>query len=517
MTLKQRIYVQFLVAILPLALLIAYQAFSSNDLPERVTAALKSYDLSLEAGNAFKQFTSGVADAIDTGKLGSNAIAALERAKASEDKLAAVDDTDRLPGERIARVLAAVSANSSVGTVMPLKNEVQALRTALSESSDRKRQVLSSLVEEQETIARKRRELVVIAGGGALLLVAFTGYVLRRLVLGITRPIAHSVAVANAIAGGRLDNTIEVKGDDEIAQLLRAMEAMQQHLCGIVRSVRAGAESVAEASEILSSETRDLSHRSEAQAASLEEAAASMEELSTTVRENSGNAKQANVIAQGAAKSASGGSASVRRVVGTMQEISASSRRIEDIVGVIDAIAFQTNILALNAAVEAARAGEHGRGFAVVASEVRSLSQRCATAATEIKELVTTSVARVESGGAQADDAGTSIDALVADVERVSALMSEIAAAGMQQQRGIEQVTTSVTQMDGAVQQNAIAVQRSAAAAEKLKRDARELAQTVSRFKLRDEASPAETSSPSGNGGDTLFAAPVPLLRSRQA
>jgi methyl-accepting chemotaxis protein len=167
--------------------------------------------------------------------------------------------------------------------------------------------------------------------------------------------------------------------------------------------------------------------------------------------------------------------------------------------------------------VEAARAGEHGRGFAVVASEVRSLSQRCATAATEIKELVTTSVARVESGGAQADDAGTSIDALVADVERVSALMSEIAAAGMQQERGIEQVTTSVTQMDGAVQQNAIAVQRSAAAAEKLKRDARELAQTVSRFKLRDEASPAETSSPAGNGGDTLFAAPVPLLRSRQA
>jgi methyl-accepting chemotaxis protein len=303
--------------------------------------------------------------------------------------------------------------------------------------------------------------------------VGFTGYVLRRLVLGITRPIAQSVTVANAIADGRLDNSIVVKGSDEMAQLLSAMDTMQQHLSGIVRSVRAGAESVAGASEMLSSETRDLSHRSEEQAASLEEAAASMEELSTTVRENNNSAKQANELAQGASRAAATGRVAVRRVIDTMQEIGASSHRIEDIVGVIDAIAFQTNILALNAAVEAARAGEHGRGFAVVASEVRSLSQRCATAATEIKELVTTSVSRVESGARQVDEAGNSIEVLVADVQRLSALMSQIATASLEQERGIDQVSTSVTQMDGAVQQNAIAVQRNAAASEKLKPRAR--------------------------------------------
>jgi methyl-accepting chemotaxis protein len=418
----------------------------------------------------------------------SNAVAALKRAQADEDRLAPSSEEDRLLGERLARVASAVSANASLDTVMPLKGEVQALRTALAESSNRKRQALTALVEEEESAARRRRELVVGAGLGALALVAFMAYVLRRLVHGITRPIAQSVALANAIADGRLDNAIVVKGNDEIAQLLSAMDAMQRHLSGIVRSVRAGADSVAGASEMLSSETRDLSHRSEEQAASLEEAAASMEELSSTVRENSGNAKQANELAQGAARAAATGSTAVRRVVDTMQEITASSRRIKDIVGVIDGIAFQTNILALNAAVEAARAGEHGRGFAVVASEVRSLSQRCAAAATEIKELVTASASRVESGGQLVDEAGHSIEVLVAGVERVSALMSEIATASLEQERGIGQVSTSVTQMDGAVQQNATAVQRNAAASEKLRQDARDLAQTVSRFKVLDDA-----------------------------
>jgi methyl-accepting chemotaxis protein len=239
-----------------------------------------------------------------------------------------------------------------------------------------------------------------------------------------------------------------------------------------------------------------------------------MEELSSTVKENTQNAKQANELAQGAAGAAARGSAAVRRVVDTMKEITASSRRIEDIVSVIDGIAFQTNILALNAAVEAARAGEHGRGFAVVASEVRSLSQRCATAATEIKELVAASVTRVESGGQQVHEAGDSIEVLVADVQRVSTLMSRIATASLEQERGIDQVSTSVSQMDGAVQQNAVAVQRNAAASEKLKRDARELAHTVSRFKLPEDESPGESLPDTAReGDDSLPAPPLLLLR----
>jgi methyl-accepting chemotaxis protein len=491
MTLKRRIYVQFLIAILPLALLILYQAFSRNDLPQRVNAALRSYDLSLEASNAFKEFLTGVADAIDTGKLSSTAVAALGRAKASQEKLAEGTEEALRLGQRVARVASAVAANPSLNTVMPLKGELQALRGELSQAAELKRQALTALIEQEETAGQRRQELLILAGIGALLLLGFTAYVLRRLVLGITRPIAESVSVANAIADGRLDNVIAAKGNDEIAQLLNAIDAMQQHLSSIVRSVRGGADSIAVASESLSAETRDLAHRSEAQAASLEQAAASMEELSSTVRENSGNAKLANDLAKGAAEAAVTGSSAMRRVVGTMGEITESSRRIRDIVGVIDGIAFQTNILALNAAVEAARAGEHGRGFAVVAAEVRSLSQRCATAATEIKELIVTSVEKVEGGARQVADAGSSIEVLVADVERVSALMSDIAGASLEQERGIEQVSTSVTQMDGAVQQNAVAVQRNAAATEKLKRDARELAQIVSRFQLAEDAATA--------------------------
>ncbi len=495
MTLKRRLYVQFFVAILPLALLILYQGFSRNDLPQRVNAALKAYDLSLEATNAFKEFLAGVADAVDTGRMASGALAALGRAQAGTDALARLSPEDRPLADRVAAVAAKVPANASLSAVLPLKNEVQSLRSALLDASDRKRKALSALIEAEESLAQHRQEILAAAGFGALALAAFMAFVLRRLVNGITRPLAESVAVANAIADGRLDNAIAVKGSDELAQLLAAMKAMQDQLSSIVRSVRAGAESVAGSSALLSAETRDLSHRSEEQAASLEQAAASMEELSGTVRETSGTARQANDLAAGAAEAAVSGGEAVKRVVGTMGEIIASSRRIEDIVGVIDSIAFQTNILALNAAVEAARAGDQGRGFAVVADEVRNLAQRSATAATEIKELIAASVAKVESGGRQVDEAGGSIDLLVEGVQRVSDLMSRIASANLEQQRGIEQVSASVTQMDGVLQQNAVAVQRSAVASDKLKRDAGELAQTVSRFRLAEDAPPSEPAS----------------------
>jgi methyl-accepting chemotaxis protein len=511
MSIKRRIYLQFGVAVLPLALLLGYQVTSRDDLPQRVNAALRAYDLSLDASNAFKDFLNGVADAIDSGRLASNAVAALQRARVAEENLAAVSPQDAPISQRVNAVAAAIPANAPVSVILPLKNEVQALRSALIASADGKRQALSQLVESEDASAQRKRQVLLLAGLGALLLLAFTAYVLRRLVVGITRPLAQSVALANAIAQGRLDNAIEARGDDEIAQLLIAMKAMQDQLSAIVLSVRAGADSVAGASDTLSSETRELANRSEEQAASLEEAAASMEQLSSAVRENSGNASQANELAQGAARAAVEGSTAVRRVVDTMSEITASSRRISDIIGVIDAIAFQTNILALNAAVEAARAGEQGRGFAVVAAEVRSLAQRSATAATEIRGLIAASASKVDSGGRQVDAAGQSIDVLVAGVQRVGELMNQIAAACLQQERGIEQVSASVTQMDGAVQKNAVAVQRSAGAAENLKRDARDLAETVSSFKLSQSAAAA----PGPQRGSAPAIGQVPALRLR--
>jgi methyl-accepting chemotaxis protein len=487
MTLKRRLYLQFVVAILPLALLVLFQAVARNDLPERVNAALRAYDLSLDAGNAFKEFLNGVADAIDSGRLSGDAVDALKRAQASEQKLAEVSPGDREVADRITRVADAIPAQAPVAAILPLKAEVQSLRTALIESSDGKRKALAALVESEESGARRRQEILVAGALGAVALALFMAFVLRRLVGGITRPLTESITLAHAIADGRLDNHIATRGDDEMGQLLKAMAAMQDNLSRIVRAVRAKAESVAGATETLSAETASLAYRSEAQAASLEEAAASMEELSGTVRENSANARQANELARDAAKVSVSGGEAVRRVAGTMEGITASSRRVQEIVSVIDGIAFQTNILALNAAVEAARAGEHGRGFAVVAAEVRSLSQRCATAATQIKELIADSVVRVDSGARQVDEAGESIGTLVESVKQVNVLMGQIAAASQQQERGIEQVSASVTQMDAAVQQNAAAVQKSAAASEKLKLDARELAETVSRFRL-DEA-----------------------------
>jgi len=492
-TLKRRIYGQFLVALVPLVALIGYFAIARDDLPQRVNVALAAYDVSLESVNAFKDFLNGVSDAIDSGRLSGTAVEALKRAQAAERQLAQTYPEDAPVADRIEKVAGAVSANATVATLMPLRSEVQGIRQALVDSSGHKRQALTALVEEEQARARRKREIVWVSFVGAALLVAFIGFVLKRLVDGITRPLRESVRVANAIASGHLDQTIVVAGNDEMAQLLAAMRAMQDNLSAIVRAVRAGADSVARGSEALSTETLDLSKRSEEQAANLEEAAASMEELSTTVRVNSGNARQANELANGAAGAAADGAEAARRVVETMGGITSDSKRIFDIVSVIDGIALQTNILALNAAVEAARAGEQGRGFAVVASEVRSLSQRCAVAAKEIKELIATSSNAVESGGRQVDAAGQSIEVLAGDVQRVCGLMSEIAAATAEQERGIRQVTQAVTQMDHVVQQNAVAAQRSASASDRLRHDARGLAETVSQFHLPEGGEPPPT------------------------
>jgi methyl-accepting chemotaxis protein len=488
--LRHRLYLQFSLAVLPLVLLVAYQALTRSDLPERVNAALQAYDLALDAVGGYGKFMDGVADAIDTGRIGGNSIAALGRARDDAAKLAALEQGDASLERRLDAIVGKVPANATIDAVMPLKAEMQSLRQQLADSAERRRAALSTLVQEEQDNARERRNLMIAGSAGALALLVFTAWFLRRLVRGITDPIGQCVESAHAIAEGRLDRRVESRDGrrDEMAQLLSAMAAMQDNLTGIVRAVRLRARSVEASSDGLSSETAALSQRSEEQAASLEEAAASMEELSVTVRGNAAHAREANALAGQAAEAALAGTEAVARVVETMRQISDSSRRIADIVGIIDSIAFQTNILALNAAVEAARAGEQGRGFAVVASEVRSLSQRCSTAATEIKELIGASVAHVEDGTRRVDEAGRSIQVLVEDVRKVSGLMGDIAGATVEQERGISQVSTSVTQMDSVVQRNAASAQECAATAERLTDDAQELAEAVSRFRLAEDA-----------------------------
>ncbi|AUZ20324.1 methyl-accepting chemotaxis protein [Achromobacter xylosoxidans] len=304
----------------------------------------------------------------------------------------------------------------------------------------------------------------------------------------ITAPLAQAVSVAETVARGDLGQPIHAVTRDETGRLLRALHDMQDKLAGAVRTIRAGSETISSAAGQIAAGNTDLSSRTEEQAASLEETAASMEELASTVKQNADNARQANQLAASASEVAQRGGAVVSAVVSTMGDISASSRKISEIVSVIDGIAFQTNILALNAAVEAARAGEQGKGFAVVAGEVRSLAQRSAQAAREVKTLIEASVSKVAEGAGQAENAGTTMQEVVASVKRVTDIMGEIAAASQEQASGIEQVNRAVSQMDEVTQQNAALVEEAAAAAGSMQDQAHALVRAVGVFRLREDA-----------------------------
>ena len=309
------------------------------------------------------------------------------------------------------------------------------------------------------------------------------------IVRSITQPINEAVEMAQGVAGGDLTRQIKAQRHDETGQLLRALATMQERLAQIVSQVRQGSESVSTASAEIAQGNQDLSSRTESQASALEETAASMEELDSTVKQNADNAKQANELARNASSVAIQGGEAVTQVVGTMKGINDASKRIADIISVIDGIAFQTNILALNAAVEAARAGEQGRGFAVVASEVRTLASRSAEAAKEIKQLITDSVQRVEQGSAQVDQAGRTMNEVVASIRRVTDIMGEISAASSEQSAGMAQISEAVVQMDQATQQNAALVEEMAAAAGSLRTQSHDLVQTVAVFKLTQGSS----------------------------
>ncbi len=304
----------------------------------------------------------------------------------------------------------------------------------------------------------------------------------------ITRPIGEAVDLAERVAHGHLNNRIDVEGSDETANLLQSLKDMQTKLSTLVANVRQGSEGVATASSEIAQGNHDLSSRTEQQASALEETAASMEELGATVKQNADSARQANQLAQSASTVAIKGGEVVGQVVETMKGINESSRKISDIISVIDGIAFQTNILALNAAVEAARAGEQGRGFAVVASEVRSLAGRSADAAKEIKQLINASVERVEHGTTLVDQAGVTMTEVVSSIRRVTDIMGEISAASSEQANGVSQVGEAVTHMDQATQQNAALVEEMAAAASSLKSQAQELVQLVSTFQIDEDA-----------------------------
>jgi methyl-accepting chemotaxis protein len=331
--------------------------------------------------------------------------------------------------------------------------------------------------------------LLVVVTGGALAL----GLVFVR---SITRPLHHAVNVARAVAGGDLNARIKVLGTNEAAQLMHALQEMQASLAEVVTTVRDGSDSVAVASTQIAQGNNDLASRTESQASALEQTAAAMEQLGSTVHQNADNARTANQLAQSASSVAVKGGEVVAQVVDTMKGISAASHRISEIIGVIDGIAFQTNILALNAAVEAARAGEQGRGFAVVATEVRSLAGRSAEAAKEIKTLIGVSVERVDIGTALVDQAGATMTEVVSSIRRVTDLMGEISSASVEQSQAVAEVCEAVSQMDQTTQQNAALVEESAAAADSMRDQARDLVRVVSVFKLPESSMRRSVASP---------------------
>ena len=352
------------------------------------------------------------------------------------------------------------------------------------------------------------RASVLAAIAGSVLLAVFFGW---RITRSITEPVRRAAEAASRVAEGDLTVDLTTQGKDETAQLLEALSHMKDNLTRIVSDVRQNASSVATASAQIAQGNQDLSSRTEQQASALEQTAASMEELSGTVRQNADNARQGNQLAMSASAVAVQGGEVVGQVVDTMKGINASSRKIADIISVIDGIAFQTNILALNAAVEAARAGEQGRGFAVVASEVRSLAGRSAEAAKEIKGLIADSVQRVEQGTALVDQAGATMAEVVSAIRRVTDIMGEISAASSEQSTGVAQVGEAVTQLDQATQQNAALVEQSAAAAESLKAQAQQLVQAVAVFTLAQGGEPRPTP---GALPAARLASPAPARRS---
>ncbi len=416
---------------------------------------------------------------------------------ALEKQLEAIQD---LQARRLLEAAAQAHApyDASIQRVieMGMKNETDAARDLLLSETrprqDKYFEALEALVSFQKTLMHESAKTtddkvdfaaiaVLVAAGVAVAVGAALALLITR---SVVVPIDQAVAAAETVAAGDLRLRLDTRRKDEAGQLLSALQKMNDALVVIVGTVRGNADSVATASGQIAEGNASLSQRTEEQASSLEETAASMEELSATVKHNTDTARQAAQMADSAASVAEAGGQVMVQVVSTMDQITTSSRKIADIIGTIDGIAFQTNILALNAAVEAARAGEQGRGFAVVAGEVRTLATRSAEAAREIKALIGASVERVDAGNQLVGQAGRTVDEVVIQVKRVADLINEISAASGEQSKGIGQIGEAVNQLDQVTQQNAALVEESAAAAESLQHQARQLADTVAAFKL---------------------------------
>jgi methyl-accepting chemotaxis protein len=433
-----------------------------------------------------EQIDAARTDLVEHGKTFRDALARLGQMALADDSRNALAEVlpliDRYLASADTLVRSAAAADGGMrAAVDALQVDFERLETSMAALSD-------SIQASNQRVNERAHADVVLSQRltAAVLIIALAAAVLLslRLARRLSMPMDHAAEVAHRLAEGDLTVPITASGNDEMQRLLVSLQEMRDHLADIVRQVKSNADDVAVASSEIARGNQDLSDRTEEQASALQQTAATMDQLATTVRHNADSAREADALATGAAGIAARGSEVMGRMTATMDGINDSSRRIASIIGVIDGIAFQTNILALNAAVEAARAGEQGRGFAVVAAEVRMLAQRSAAAAREVRALVDTSVERVSQGSTLVDNACNTMSEVASAIQRVTQMVASITTASAQQSTGVSQVGEAVSQMDQTTQQNAALVEQSAAAAESLSRQAQQLVQAVSAFRL---------------------------------
>ena len=481
--LKQRMYLQFFMAVLPLAIVFSYQMLSTSDLPAKVDKILSIYDLGLQASASYKNFVNGLVDAVDTGTISSKTLRSLTDTKTTVDKLLAASPSRNIEvsAEALAKLQSAITAKNSIESITPLKADINTIDTALITKIGEVKTQLSELIADDAEATHHKNQISIYVALATLLLLAF---IIRRLVNNVTRPLALAVGTARRVSEGDLTSNIAVLRHDEIGELQQALFEMNEALIVIVSGVRTASQQISTGTDEMASGNNDLSIRTEQQAASLENTSASITQLTTAIGHNADNSRLANELAVSASGVAVKGGKVVGQVVETMDLINDSSKKVSEIISVIEDIAFQTNILALNAAVEAARAGEQGRGFAVVATEVRNLAQRSAAAAKEIKAMIGNSVDKVNSGTKLVRVAGETMQDIVTAVGRVTEMMAEIQAASAEQKEGIEQVNEAVHQMDEMTQQNAALVEQAAAIAASVHDQTRKLTEAVEKFRI---------------------------------
>ena len=481
--LNRRTVLQFVIVLTPLTVLNTYQVIverANSRLIER-TAHLRS--IADQERAHYAVYLDGVVDAVDAGRLSAKALDALGAALDDEHRLGAADPNHPLKAqaEPMAAMLAALQNDSSLKGLAPLRETVPAVGKQI--AADLAAYDASARAAIAQATTPRRQLLVPIA---MILSLALAAFCIWRALRDLTGPLRRAIESANQIAAGNMDVATSLDTKRDLGHLLASMRTMAERVTAMIGKIRVASGTIEGVATELAQSNLDLSQRTEQQADSLERTAGSIGQLAQTVRQNALNARQASNLAANASQTAQAGGETVGRVVETMSSIADSSRRIHEIIGVIDGIAFQTNILALNAAVEAARAGEHGRGFSVVAAEVRTLAQRSAQAASEIRNLIVDSVGRVQGGTTLAHEAGEQMREIVAAAKRVTDIVGEITTASDRQAAEIEQVDQSVAAIDQSTKQNAALVEQSAAAASSLEAQTRGLVEAVGAFRVAE-------------------------------